>query len=144
MGYVEEQPIARLMREAPLNSIWEGTAAIMGLDFVRAVRREPGSLEALLAEIRRGVSADRRFAQYVTGLEAELSRADLDLEASARRLMGKTALALQASLMAQHAPAEMADLFIASRLSPDSPGELGMLPAAGPLLARIAQRAVAS
>jgi putative acyl-CoA dehydrogenase len=144
MGFIEEQPIARLLREAPLNSIWEGTAAIMGLDFIRAVRKEPGSLEALMTEIRLGVSADRRFSEYVAGLEAELVRADVDLEANARRLMGKTALALQASLMSQHAPAEIADLFIASRLSPDSPGELGMLPAAAPLFTRIAQRALAS
>ena len=144
MGYTEEQPIARILREAPLNSIWEGTAAIMGLDFVRSVRRDAGCLETLLAEIRRGVSADRRFTQYVATLETELSQADLDLEASARRLMGKTALALQASLLSRHAPAEVADLFVASRLADGGPGEMGMLPAAGPLLARIAQRSLAA
>lgn len=141
MGYVEEQPIARLLREAPLNSIWEGTAAMMGLDFVRALRRHPDTRDALFGEINATASADSRLKAFAGGLEEEIDRADNDLEPHARRLMSKFALALQASLLHRHAPTEIADLFVASRIERDSVAELGTLPTEGALLARIADRA---
>lgn len=144
MGYVEEQPIARLLREAPLNSIWEGTSSMMGLDFIRAIRSAPDARDALIEEIREGASGNTVLSRCAEDLARDLERADNDLEPHARRLLGRAALGLQASLMTRHAPSEVADLFVASRLA-DSGGresELGTLPAEGAILQRISERAV--
>lgn len=141
MGYIEEQPIARLLREAPLNSIWEGTAAMMGLDFVRALQRHPETKDALIAEILRGASGDRRLTTFAATLEKEIQRTD-DLEPHARRLMGMAAVGLQASLLNRNSSAEVADLFSQSRLGPNGGHEFGTLPCSRPKLTRIAERAV--
>lgn len=141
MGYVEEQPIARLLREAPLNSIWEGTPAMMGLDFIRAVRSDAGTRDALLDEIREGASGHAELRRIADDLADDVDRTGNDPEPHARRLLGKAALGLQASLMARHAPSDIADLFVASRLRGGST-ELGTLPAVGAILTRIAERAV--
>jgi putative acyl-CoA dehydrogenase len=142
MGYIEEQPIARLLREAPLNSIWEGTAAMMGLDFARALRRHPETREALLAEIRAGASDDRRLKTFASDLEREIDQAGDDIEPHARRLMGKAATGIQASLLNRGAPADIAELFGASRLARDAAAEFGTLPGKGMILTRIADRAI--
>ncbi|XSC48247.1 acyl-CoA dehydrogenase family protein [Bradyrhizobium sp. RDT10] len=125
MGSVEEQAIARLLREAPLNSIWEGTSAMMGLDFNRALRREPGTKEALLTEMRSSKGTDSRLDNYISTLETELNNADNDLEPHARRLMAKSAMALQASLLVRHSTQEVAELFIASRMGGEGPMNSG-------------------
>ena len=142
MGYIEEQPIARLLREAPLNSIWEGTAAMMGLDFARALRRHPETREALLAEIRAGASDDRRLKTFASDLEREIDQVGDDIEPHARRLMGKAATGIQASLLNRGAPADIAELFGASRLARDAAAEFGTLPGKGMILTRIADRAI--
>ncbi len=97
MGYVEEQTIARLYREAPLNSIWEGTSAMMGLDMIRAFDALPGTREALFQEIKSAIGADQYFDAYVRTLEKELDGADGTMEPHARRLMSMIAQALQAA-----------------------------------------------
>ena len=142
MGFVEEQPIARLLREAPLNSIWEGTASMMGLDFVRSVRSNPETRDALIDEIRVGLSSNDVFKKFATSLEHEIDRADNDLEPHARRLMSKAAVCLQASLLYRHAPAEIADLFVAARMGHDGSTEFGTLAGEGSILTRIAERAM--
>mgnify|MGYP002084665315 FL=1 len=142
MGFVEEQPIARLLREAPINSFLEGTAAMMGLDFVRSVRSNPEAREALLAEIHAGASEDNRFKSFAASLAEEIDRADNDLEPHARRLMSKAAVCLQASLLHRHAPTEVADLFVASRMDRDGSVEFGTLPSEGSVLTRIVERAM--
>jgi putative acyl-CoA dehydrogenase len=142
MGYVEEQPVARLLREAPLNSIWEGTAAMMGLDFARTLNRDQESRDALLAEIRAGTGSDHRLEALASALEMEIEHTGPDLEAHARRLMDMAAISLQASLLNRYAPAEIADLFIASRVDRHGGVELGTLPSRGSALAHIAERAV--
>jgi putative acyl-CoA dehydrogenase len=58
-GYVEESILPRLYRECPVNSIWEGSGNVICLDVLRAMAREPGSLEALLLEVRKGAGADQ-------------------------------------------------------------------------------------
>ncbi len=142
MGYVEEQPIPRLLREAPIYSFLEGTAAMMGLDFVRALRRHPETRDALFAEIHAGSSGDRRLKAFAAGLAEEVDRADNDLEPHARRLMSKAAIGMQASLQYRHAPTEIADLFVASRMDRNGSVEFGTLPSEGSVLTRIADRAV--
>jgi len=142
MGYIEEQPIARLLREAPLNSIWEGTAAMMGLDFVRALRCHPETREALLTEIRAGASNDYRLTAFAADLDDDITACRDDLEPHARRLMSKAALGLQASLLNRSAPVEVADNFSAARLDRSGATEFGTLPSNLEQLTRITERAV--
>jgi putative acyl-CoA dehydrogenase len=60
-GYVEESGLPRLYRDAPLNSIWEGSGNVQALDVLRTLRREPDSRDAYLAEVRLAAGADRRL-----------------------------------------------------------------------------------
>ena len=97
-GYVEESALPRLYREAPLNSIWEGSGNIMCLDVLRAARREPDAVAALLAELALARGGDARLDRHVARLSATLADGALD-EAGARRLAGDIALALAAALL---------------------------------------------
>ncbi|MEP6813895.1 MAG: acyl-CoA dehydrogenase family protein, partial [Actinomycetota bacterium] len=107
-GFVEESSLPRLYRQQPLLSIWEGSGNVVCLDALRAIRREPDSAEALLAEIRLAEEPS------VTALaEKALAAAE---EGQARAVVESLALALQASLLVRHAPAAVADAFLASRL----------------------------
>jgi putative acyl-CoA dehydrogenase len=126
-GYVEESGMPRLYREAPLNSIWEGSGNVQALDVLRAMTREPASVEAFFAELDRARGADPRLDDAVVGLKAGL--ADLeDVESRARRLVERMALVLQGSLLVRHAPAPVADAFCASRLAGDWGHAFGTLP----------------
>jgi putative acyl-CoA dehydrogenase len=127
-GYVEEWGMARLYREAPLNSIWEGSGNVQCLDVLRAIQKSPESLQALLAEIWEARGGDHRLDIYVNELRAQLGNTE-DLELRARRLVERLALALQAALLVRHAPAESADAFCASRLAGDGGRAFGTLPA---------------
>lgn len=133
-GYVEESGLPRLYREIPLNSIWEGCGNVISLDVLRAIAREPESLEALRAEIR--LASEPRLSSFVDLLDAELARAD---EGSARRLVERLALALQASLLLRHSPAFVSEAFLTTRLSGDWGRQFGTLPSkvsTGPILER--------
>ncbi len=139
-GFVEESPLPRLYRQAPLNSIWEGSGNVIALDVLRALDRSSESAEAVLAEIGTAVGADDRFDAAVDRLHAELADpAQLGLRA--RRIAGLLALCLQGSLLLQHAPGSVADAFCASRLGGDWGSVLGTLPA-GTAVAEIIDRAV--
>lgn len=126
-GFVEELPLARLYREAPLNGIWEGSGNVICLDVVRALRREPGCAEALFAELDRARGADRRFDAFVTALKDEMPALVAD-EARARELTERIALAAQAALLLRHAPSFVADAFSASRLGGTAGRHFGSLP----------------
>jgi putative acyl-CoA dehydrogenase len=141
-GYVEESVLPRLYRDAPLNSIWEGSGNVQALDVLRALRREPDSLAAFLAEVGEAAGADRRLDDAVVGLKAQLSE-QADPESQARRTVERMALVLQGSLLVRHAPAAVADAFCASRLGGDWGHAFGTLPA-GPAMAQIIERAVPS
>jgi putative acyl-CoA dehydrogenase len=141
-GYVEESPMPRLYRESPLNSIWEGPGNVICLDLLRAIRREPAALAALLAELRAGRGGDRRLDAHIAALERDLAlvaAATEPAEGEARRLVERLALGLQASLLVRHAPSCVADAFVASRLGRDWGVTFGTLPAGadfGGILAR--------
>ncbi len=126
-GYIEDSGMPRLYREAPLNSVWEGSGNVNALDVLRALTREPTSVEAFFAELDLARGADPRLDDAVLGLKAGLSDLD-DLEARARRLVERMALALQGSLLVRHAPAAVADAFCASRLAGDWGSAFGTLP----------------
>ncbi|GHC55784.1 acyl-CoA dehydrogenase family protein [Streptomyces flavofungini] len=126
-GYVEESGMPRLLREAPLNSIWEGSGNVQALDVLRALQREPQALAAFLEEVGAARGADHRLDGAIKDLLTEL--ADLDgIEARARRLVERMALVLQGSLLVRHAPPEVADVFCASRLGGDWGAAFGTLP----------------
>ncbi|MEU9062692.1 acyl-CoA dehydrogenase family protein [Streptomyces sp. NPDC048430] len=126
-GYVEESGMPRLLREAPLNSIWEGSGNVQALDVLRALQREPQALNAFLQEVGKARGADHRLDAAIKDLLTEL--ADLDaVEARARRLVERMTLVLQGSLLLRWAPAEVADAFCASRLGGDWGSAFGTLP----------------
>ncbi|HEY4280636.1 MAG TPA: acyl-CoA dehydrogenase family protein [Conexibacter sp.] len=126
-GYVEESGMPRLYREAPLNSIWEGSGNVMCLDVLRALNREPGTADAFLAELAITDGADPRLDAHVDRLRRAL-RAPDDLEVRARRLVEAMALALQGSLLVRHAPAAVSEAFLASRIDHDHGNAFGTLP----------------
>ena len=109
-GYVEESGLPRLYRQQPLLSIWEGSGNVVCLDVLRALHREPESAETFLAEIR--LAGEPSLTALA---EAALADAGAE-EGQARAVVERLALALEASLLVRHAPAAVADAFLASRV----------------------------
>ncbi len=128
-GYAEDSGMPRLFRESPLMSIWEGSGNVQCLDAIRAMVREPDSVEVFFDEIGEAADSDRRLDSFVEGLKGELAAKPETLEARARRLVESMALALQASLLVRHGDPAVADSFCASRLGGDHGGAFGTLPA---------------
>ncbi|GAA2574825.1 acyl-CoA dehydrogenase family protein [Streptomyces violaceus] len=126
-GYVEESGMPRLVRESPLNSVWEGAGNVQALDVLRALQREPGALDAYLREVGQARGADHRLDGAIKNLLTEL--ADLEgVEGRARRLAERLALVLQGSLLVRFAPPQVADAFCAARLGSDGGAAFGTLP----------------
>ncbi|MFN2547994.1 MAG: isovaleryl-CoA dehydrogenase [Myxococcales bacterium] len=125
-GYVEESIMPRIYREAPLNSIWEGSGNVICLDVLRALGKEPQARDALVAELREARGSDRRYDAALDDAEARFAEPE---EAGARRLVESLALALEASLLLRHAPRAVADGFCATRLAGDHGYAFGSLPA---------------
>lgn len=124
-GYIEEHPLPRYYREAPLNAIWEGTSNMMVLDVQRVLTREPKTAEPLLDEVRAASVAEPRLSAAF----AEITEMIKTPELAGRRLVCKIALAMQAALLVEHAPSAVADAFCASRLDQDWAPTFGTLPA---------------
>ena len=139
-GVMEDCIMPRLFRESPVNSIWEGSGNVQCLDMLRAMSRNPGSVEAYMDEVKAAAGADRRLDQYVSNLGRELKDAE-DIEYRARRVVEKMALALQGSLLVRYGNPAVADAFCAARLGGDTSGlTFGALPR-GVDCAAIIQRA---
>jgi putative acyl-CoA dehydrogenase len=141
-GYVEESRLARLHRESPLNSIWEGSGNVMCLDVLRAIGRSPETLPALLAEIGAARGADSRFDAAFDSLLPALgaSGGPGAGEAAARRTTAAIATMLQASLLLRHSTPEVADAFCGSRLATPHPA-FGVLDGSASALAAVVDRA---
>jgi len=131
-GYVEDGPLARLYREFPVNSIWEGSGNVMCLDLLRAFGKTPAARDALAAELALAGSAAQggnpAYTACVERLLADLATPQSD-EYGARRLAERIVLAVQAGLLLRHAPAYVADAFVRSRVAADVGGAYGRLPA---------------
>jgi putative acyl-CoA dehydrogenase len=129
-GYVEESGLPRLYREAPLNSIWEGSGNVTALDVLRALARTAAAADALLAELDAAAGADARLDAAVAGLRQRMAALEattsLEAQHEARRLAGHIAVTLAAALLVRHAPGPVADAFCASRLEPAFPGGPGV------------------
>jgi putative acyl-CoA dehydrogenase len=129
-GYVEESGLPLLYREAPLNSVWEGSGNVNALDVLRALAREPEVLDAWITEVGRARGGDARLDRAVDdtlALLGTLMGEPASMEVNARRLAGRMAACLQGALLVRFAPAEVADVFCASRLGTSYDGVFGAL-----------------
>jgi putative acyl-CoA dehydrogenase len=116
-GYVEESLMPRLYRDAPLNSIWEGSGNVAALDVLRAFAKEPEGLPAFMAEVELGAGANPHLDAHIAGLNDHIGHLGTENpQWSARRIVEDMGLALQASLLVRNAPSFVSDAFCASRL----------------------------
>ena len=132
-GIVEENGLARLYREAPVNSVWEGSGNVVALDVLRALTREPESAAAFTAELQLAHGADHRLDTAVTSAVAALQNAagscgPTVAQSGARALVEQLATTLQACLLTRFAPSYVSEAFIASRLSGSHGHTFGTLP----------------
>jgi putative acyl-CoA dehydrogenase len=127
-GYVELSGMPRIHREAPLNSIWEGSGNVNCLDVLRAMARTPEAVQAFFDEVESASGAEPRLDAYLRDLKAELGDPE-GIESRARRIVERMAVALQASLLVRHGDPAVADAFCSSRLAGDRGRALGTLPA---------------
>lgn len=126
-GYIEESGMPRLYREAPLASIWEGSGNVAALDSLRAISRQPETVDAFFAEVEQAAGADRHLDAAVAGLRKQLADPE-EAEYRARQITETMALVLQGSLLQRHAPAAVADAFCVSRLGAGHGNAFGTLP----------------
>ncbi len=139
-GYVEESGLPLRYREAPLNSVWEGSGNVNALDVLRALAREPEALAAWITEVGHARGGDARLDRAVDDT-LELLGETGSLEVGARRLAGRMAACLQGALLVRFAPAEVADAFCGSRLGTSYDGTYGTLSSPVTDLAAIVARA---
>jgi putative acyl-CoA dehydrogenase len=137
-GYVEESILPRLYREAPLNSIWEGSGNVNALDVLRAMQREPETIAAYMAEVEAARGMDARLDRGIDRLKQSLANPD-QLESRARRLVEQMAVVLQGSLLVRHGDPAVADLFCASRVGGEGGHAFGTLEP-GPELSSVITR----
>jgi len=126
-GYIEDSIMPRLYREAPVNSIWEGSGNVIGLDVLRAIGREPEALVALMVELEKGRGSDDHLDRAIDELAGELRQPE-NIEAGMRTITEMMALTLQGSLLVRHAPTAVAQAFCRSRLGSRYRGAFGTLP----------------
>jgi putative acyl-CoA dehydrogenase len=132
-GYVEESPMPRLLRDSPLNSIWEGSGNVIALDVLRTFSKDPQSFQALIDEIDLARGADPRLDRHIDGarlgVPALMSGEERDAEYLARRIVGGLGLLLEASLVVRYSPPAVTEAFLASRLAYETDRTFGTLPA---------------
>ena len=131
IGYVEESILPRLYREAPLNSIWEGSGNIQCLDVLRAIGREPESRHALFEELVTTKGAHPALDAVVRDIESALADPST-LEQRSRAVVEKMALAIQASLLVRAGHKEVSDIFCETRLGGQHGLCFGTLPPHAP------------
>ena len=132
IGYVEDSPLPRLLRQAPLNSIWEGSGNIQCLDVLRALQREPACRAAYFRELLAARGGHVLLDAEILRLETLLGGDPTQLEGQSRLLAERMTLALQAALLIRHGDAAIADSFCQSRLGHQHGLAFGTLPAAAP------------
>ncbi len=130
-GFVEDSGMPLLYRDAPLNSIWEGSGNVAALDVLRAMVKEPEGLPAFMSECELAAGGDARLDAHLGHVREQAIAVfnSEDPQFHARRVVEDLALALQGSLLVRHAPAPVADAFCASRLNGEAGRVYGTLPA---------------
>ena len=124
---LEESLLPRFYRDAPVNGIWEGSGNVICLDVLRAMVREPESVDAFFAELDTARGTDQRLDAAVDRLRTDLTDVD-GIETRARRLVERMALVLQGTLLVRHGDPAVAEAFCASRLAGDWGVAFGTLP----------------
>lgn len=141
-GYVEDSLLARLLREAPVNSIWEGSGNVMCLDVLRAIAREPELARALLHDLVALGAGEPLLREAAHALALQLQLPAAQLEGQGRRLVQRLVLLAQAGLLLQTAPQATAEAFIATRLGAQCGGwVVGTLDPAHHEIGAVLQRA---
>ena len=130
-GYVEESILPRLYRQAPLNSIWEGSGNIQCLDVLRALKREPATRDALFAEFATAKGAHPLFDRHVASLAAQLDDAE-NIELRSRTLVEAMAIGLQAVQLLRVSEANVGAPFCEARLAANGSRNFGTLAASAP------------
>jgi putative acyl-CoA dehydrogenase len=115
-GYVEDSSLPRLYRQAPLNSIWEGSGNIQCLDVLRALAKEPASADAYFAELESVRGGNELMDEEIGALKSMVLGRQRDMESRARMLVERMALALEASCLIRGGNVAIADAFCESRL----------------------------
>jgi putative acyl-CoA dehydrogenase len=132
-GFVEESGMPLLYRDAPLNSIWEGSGNVAALDVLRAIVSEPEGLPAFFAECELAAGGDRRLDSHLARTHERVrslfAAPDGDVQFQARAVVEDLAVALQGSLLVRHSPSAVADAFCAARLGGQGGRVYGTLPA---------------
>ncbi|MGQ0528894.1 MAG: isovaleryl-CoA dehydrogenase [Panacagrimonas sp.] len=141
LGYVEESNLPRLYRQAPLNSIWEGSGNIQCLDVLRALSKEPETREALFAELLAARGLDASLDAEIHWLNEAFAERET-LEVRSRMIVERTALVLQASILLRAGNADVAAAFCRSRLGGEHGLAFGTLPADTPMRALIERASV--
>ncbi len=130
-GYVEEYPLARLLRDSPLNSIWEGSGNVIALDVLRGLSRNPGAFDAVMAEVDLARGSDDRLDAASDDARRQIVELAPNPETAqyvARRQVERLAIVLQGSLLVRHSPSQVAEAFLATRVAGDHGRAFGTLP----------------
>ncbi|MBB4015659.1 putative acyl-CoA dehydrogenase [Chelatococcus caeni] len=114
-GYVEESPMPRLYREAPVNAIWEGSGNVMALDVLRAAERDAEAMASVLVTLGEEVAGLSGAREALADVEAML--AGSERERNARRIAETLALVAAAAALARSAPPPIAEAFVRTRLA---------------------------
>ncbi|MTE15573.1 acyl-CoA dehydrogenase family protein [Nocardia aurantiaca] len=126
-GYAEESGMPRLYREAPLMSIWEGSGNVAALDALRAMGRQPETVEAFFNEVNLSRGANRHLDEAIDRIGKELTDF-ADIEYRARRVVELMALVLQGAQLVRHGHPAVADAFCGTRFGGDWGIAFGTLP----------------
>jgi putative acyl-CoA dehydrogenase len=133
LGYVEDSILPRLYRQAPLNSIWEGSGNVQCLDVLRSLRKEAQARDALFVELRTARGDNAIFDRYVEALVGAFDDPAALTDGQSRRLVERIALALQAAILLRGAPAEIGAAFCTTRLGSDHGYAFGTLGNGAPI-----------
>ena len=142
-GYVDNGIMARIFKEAPVNTIWEGSGNVMCLDVLRAISRDVESIEILFQDLASTAMQDDQLKQELQSLFHLFQQTPEDLQFMGRSLVSRLVILTQAVLLKRHAPDYVADGFIQSRYSPFHGRVVGMLEMKQPDVERLLHRAFA-
>lgn len=143
-GYVDNGIMARIFKEAPVNTIWEGSGNVMCLDVLRAIGRDPESIEVLFKDLASTASTDESLQTELQDLFRLFHQSPEDLQFMGRSLVSRLTVLAQAVLLKRYAPDYVADAFIQSRYSEKHGQVVGMLDAKMVDVERLLERAFAS
>jgi putative acyl-CoA dehydrogenase len=143
-GYVDNGIMARIFKEAPVNTIWEGSGNVMCLDVLRAIGRDPESIGVLFKDLASTAGTDETLQTELQELFRLFHQSPEDLQFMGRSLVSRLTVLAQAVLLKRYAPDFVADGFIQSRYSEKHGQVVGMLDAKMVDVERLLERAFAS